>query len=196
MDSSKFAIKLFIRDPSAIDTRAFVLMFHRWIQEHAISDHMLIDVADYRHVENGPGTVLVAHEANYSMDGAGGRLGLLYTRKQPLPGSLSSRLQGAFRAASQAAALIESAPEFGGKLRFSTDDVLIRINDRLAAPNTLQTWGDVGPDLEMALRTLYGAEIKLTHEAEGDALFGATLHSALSLSINDLLQHTHAIQVA
>ena len=35
---------------------------------HAVPDHLLIDVADYAHVPNGPGTVLVAHEANIHID--------------------------------------------------------------------------------------------------------------------------------
>ena len=93
MESSKLAVKFFVRDPAAVDTRAFIPLFHQWIQTHAVVDHMLIDVADYRHVECGPGTVLVAHEANFSTDTAGGKLGLLYARKQPIAGNFGERLK-------------------------------------------------------------------------------------------------------
>ena len=52
---------------------------------------------DYSHVHNGPGILLVAHEANFSMDETDGRRGMVYIRKQP--SSLNDTLQAAFAAA-------------------------------------------------------------------------------------------------
>ena len=177
MDSSKLAIKFFVQNPTAVETHAFVPLFHNWIQTHAIADHLLIDVADYRHVESGPGTVLVSHEANYSTDMAGGKLGLLYTRKQPLPGDLNARLAATFRFALQAAALIESAPAFAGKLKFRTDNAQFRINDRLAAPNTDETFASLKPELETFLTKLYGGPVKLHHKTDAETLFDVELHA-------------------
>src|SRR5581483_1646097 len=98
MDSHKLAVKFFIEDPSGLKTdEDFVPVFHRWIQTRAIADHQLIDVADYAHVKEGPGTLLVSHEANFHADLGGGRLGLLYVRKQPLPGgTFAERLRETF----------------------------------------------------------------------------------------------------
>ena len=65
------------RDPAGIEDSSFVPVFHSFIQTHALPDHLLIDVGDYTHVPDGPGTVLVSHEANVYMDHTvGGRLGL------------------------------------------------------------------------------------------------------------------------
>jgi hypothetical protein len=107
MESSKLSFKLFIQSSAEIDFDALVPVFHSWIQSHAIKDHLLIDVADYSHVHNGPGIVLISHEANYSVDQRGGKPGLTYQRKQPLEGDLAQRLHSALRATLAAAALLQ-----------------------------------------------------------------------------------------
>src|SRR5947209_506637 len=107
MDSSKLAIKFFARDGADVRADAVVPLFHQWIQGQILADHLLIDVADYKHVRSGPGTVLVAHEANLSTDAAENRLGLTYVRKTPLPGNLSERLRATFRAGLRACQLFE-----------------------------------------------------------------------------------------
>ena len=66
-----------------VDLAAAIPVFHRWIQQQALPG-LLLDVADYRHVPEGPGVVLVAHEAIYGLDQGGGRLGLLYNRRTRL----------------------------------------------------------------------------------------------------------------
>ena len=48
---------------------------------------MYHDVADYSHMHAGPGIVLVANDANVSIDESDDRRGLLYSRKSPLSGS-------------------------------------------------------------------------------------------------------------
>jgi hypothetical protein len=60
-----------------------VPVFHRWIQQKSFPNHLLVDVADYAHVPEGPGTLLVSHEANIHFDRDGGKPGVLYVRKQP-----------------------------------------------------------------------------------------------------------------
>ncbi len=46
-----------IPDPIRLDD--FIPLFHRWIQEQAIDGHLLIDVHDYSHIQQGPGILLV-----------------------------------------------------------------------------------------------------------------------------------------
>src|SRR5229473_5672560 len=74
-------VKVFARQPAPIDQGDAIAVFHRWIQNRECPE-MLIDVADYRHVPDGPGVMLIGHEASYSLDNTKGRLGLLYSRKQ------------------------------------------------------------------------------------------------------------------
>ncbi|MCS7047943.1 MAG: hypothetical protein NZ483_01440, partial [Verrucomicrobiae bacterium] len=84
----KFGVKFFITNPEAKPLKDFIPVFHGWIQRQALPGHLLIDVHDYSHVYQGPGILLVAHEANISIDQSEGRPGLLYLRKRapvPLP---------------------------------------------------------------------------------------------------------------
>jgi hypothetical protein len=152
-----------------------------------LADHLLIDVADYKHVPSGPGTVLVAHEANLSTDQADNRLGLLYARKQPIAGDLGERLRVTFRSALQAAQLLEQSPALAGKLHFRTDNPIFRINDRLAAPNTAETFAAIRPTLEAFLAKIYGAPAEVSHEPNNERLFEVAISVAASPSISELL---------
>ena len=74
-DLHRIGIKIASAD-GALPARELVPVFHRWIQTGAVPGHLLIDVADYDHVPEGPGILLVAHEGNLGMDLIGGTLGL------------------------------------------------------------------------------------------------------------------------
>jgi hypothetical protein len=186
MDSSKLAIKLFVKDGSAVDAHSIVPVFHRWIQTHALPNHMLIDVADYRHVQSGPGIVLISHEANLSLDADQGRVGLLYARKTPIEGSFEAKLRETFASAIFAASLLENEPSLEGRIRFRTDEVSFRINDRLFAPNTAETFNAIAPALEAFCKKLYGAPVQLTHVQNEELLFEVAIHAGVSPSLADL----------
>src|SRR5712672_3004964 len=111
-------VKVFAREPARIDLGDAIPIFHGWIQNHVFPE-MLIDVADYRHVPNGPGVMLIAHEANYSLDNTKGRLGLLYSHKLA-GGGAQENLRQAFDAALAACGRLQDEPEFEGKLKFNT----------------------------------------------------------------------------
>src|SRR3954467_3890000 len=102
MDAYRIALKFFLDDAASIDRERFVPMFQLWIRDQVLAGHMLIDVADYLHVSNGPGVVLISHEANIGMDEEHGRLGLLYQRKRAMAGSFAERLELALAAALEA----------------------------------------------------------------------------------------------
>src|SRR5437762_11882508 len=108
-------VKIFASE-AAVDLGDAIPVFHRWIQDR-VCPEMLIDVADYRHVPRGPGVLLIGHEANYSLDNAKGRLGLLYSRKQA-GGSAQENLSQAWDSAVAACRLLEQEPEVAGKLAF------------------------------------------------------------------------------
>src|SRR5262245_43094180 len=127
-------IKIFA-DRSDIQIGDAVAVFHQWIQDGVVPE-LVIDVADYKHVPDGPGVMLIGHEANYSLDETGGRLGLLYNRKAVVSGDAQAALRQAFDAATNATRLLEAAEPFAGKLHFNDGDIEIIVNDRLAAPNT------------------------------------------------------------
>jgi hypothetical protein len=147
-------IKLFAENPAAVDQEAFIAIFQRWIQNHGLESQQLIDVADYRHVFQGPGVVLIAFDADYALDSGNGELGLLYTRKRQTS-DLATQLDESFRGLLNAAALIEAEKAFGTKFR--TDRLEIRIVDRLNYPNAPETFARVEGDFRAVLSSVYGA---------------------------------------
>src|SRR6266851_2898772 len=108
--SQPVRFKIFAREPAPSEIGDAITIFHRWIQDR-VCPEMLIDVADYRHVPNGPGVVLMGHEANYSLDNTKGRLGLLYSRKQS-GGEAQENLRQAFDAAVAACGRLEQEAAF------------------------------------------------------------------------------------
>ncbi|HEV3026607.1 MAG TPA: hypothetical protein VG457_03500 [Planctomycetota bacterium] len=165
MDLHKIVVKFFAADPSSVKLDEFIPVFHRWIQKHAV-EGMLIDVADYGHLPQGPGVVLVAHEADYFMDTMEGPLGLLYSRKMPSPGRLSDRIAAAFKAALVACVKLESEPEFQGRLRFRADEALVLANDRLHAPNTDDAFQALRSEVSAALARAYPSKLDLRRGSE------------------------------
>ena len=149
-------LKIFA-DRTDIQIGDAVAVFHQWIQD-GIAPELLIDVADYKHVPDGPGVMLIGHEANYSLDETGGRIGLLYNRKAAVQGDAQAALRQAFNAAWNAARLLEAAAPFAGKLHFDEGDVEIIVNDRLLAPNTDATWEALSPEVERFFASIYGED--------------------------------------
>src|SRR5689334_11638937 len=156
-------VKLFVKDAEKVDLEAVVPVFHSWIQGQ-IFDELLLDVADYSHVPDGPGIVLIGHEADYALDNTDGRLGLRYNRKAPMPGSNRERLVQATRAALSAFERLEQ--DFN--LHFNNREMEIVINDRLLAPNNEETRQAVEPELKAFLDQLFGGrEYSLSYPSEG-----------------------------
>src|SRR5579871_5658816 len=123
MESHKLAVKFFAESGGGLPVKDFVPVFHRWIQGKLLDGHQLIDVANYSHVHEGPGTVLVSHEANIHADLGEGKLGLLYIRKQPGAGAtFQERLRSTFGYALRAALMLEQDSSLAGKLSFRTRD--------------------------------------------------------------------------
>src|SRR5260370_9089492 len=122
-------VKVFARQPVSIDQGEAIPVFHCWIQDR-VCPEMLIDVADYRHVPNGPGVMLIGHEASYSLDNTKGRLGLLYARKQS-GGEAQENLRQAFDAAVAPSGPPEPEPAFTRNVKFHTRDYEFSLNEQL-----------------------------------------------------------------
>lgn len=185
MDPSKLAVKFFLADPAAVLPHELMPILHGWIQQKLIPDHVLIDVADYMHVPDGPGIVLVSHEANFSLDSTGGRTGLLYNRKRPEEGSFAQHLRKTFAAALWACQQLES--DMPGKASFVTNDFRFYIYDRLLAPNSPQTFDATKGDLSAFLEKLYGTPVKLQQFGDPQGLFEVRVIASSSPSVKSLL---------
>ena len=191
-DVYKIAIKLVVQHDT-FSPDAFVPIFHRWIQNESVPGHLLIDVADYEHVHAGPGTVLIAHEANLGMDRGNNQLGLLYVRKQPIADAttLADRLRAAMSATLHAAAQLEQEPELAGRLTFRTDQISIRFNDRLLTPNTPDAFESVKPAIDQLIGELFpGASSRVEQVKPGSQqLLEALITGTPLVPVATLLSH-------
>jgi hypothetical protein len=180
-------VKLLAKDGESVELEPLIPVFHRWIKDH-VFEELLLDVADYRHVHEGPGVVLIGHQANYSVDNADGRLGVRYNRKVPLEGTNQDRLNQAMKAALTAFQRLEAEADLKGKLRFSGREIELFVNDRLMVPNRDKTREEVKPELDAFLRRLLrGSEYSLSHGSDPRALFGVQVKSFRPFSVADLL---------
>jgi hypothetical protein len=152
MFAEKVQIKLFASVEAHVE--AYLPVFHRWIRENVLNE-LLIDVVDYSHVANGPELVLLGHASDYMLDRADGRLGLLYASKRE-PATDEGSFLPALRRAVRAARLLSQEPSVKAPFSFRTDTLLLRIADRLNAPNTDETFSRIEPALRSALASVYG----------------------------------------
>jgi hypothetical protein len=187
MDVHKINIKFFAKEPAAVEQAEFVPVFHSWIQIQSVPDHTLIDVADYAHVKDGPGVLLVAHEANFYADSIDGRFGFTYQRKHPVPGDLKDRLRQGIIAALESCVRLENDPRLSGRLEFRTDEVVIQLNDRLHTPNNDETWAAVQPAIREVLSELYGSDVKLQRKSGERELFEVRATASNAPSATELL---------
>src|SRR5438874_11212253 len=125
MELQKINVKFFATDPNNPPLTDFIDLFHGWIQA---TDGVYHDVADYSHMQAGPGIVLVANDANGSIDETDNRRGLLHSQKSQLSGSNPEKIRMVLRSALENCCRLEEDPALLGKLAFSGTEVLIVVN--------------------------------------------------------------------
>ena len=180
-------VKLLVQNPEGVDLEPLIPIFHSWIQDQT-GGELLLDIADYRHVQAGPGVILIGYEGDYSVDNTGNRLGVRYNRKVALEGSNQDRLKQAARAALTACQRLEADPRLSGNLRFNGQEIEVFINDRLIAPNCDATREAAGPDLQRFSQHLFrGSEYSLSYASDARKLFTANVKAAQPFSVAALL---------
>lgn len=191
MNLQHINIKFYLEHPETVSLADYAAVFNTWIQTQRLEE-LLIDVADYLHVHHGPGIMLIGHEADYSLDNRGGRLGLLYNRKQPVEGKVEEKLAQAAQAALIAAEILER--ENG--LKFNGSAVEILVNDRLLVPNTPETFAELEPELRTFFNRLYdGAEYSLAHLDNPRERFTVHASTPASFDVPALLKNL-SVEVA
>jgi hypothetical protein len=153
MDLQKLSVKVFVEQPDSIPLTDFIDIFHGWIQA---SDGDYHDVADYSHMQAGPGIVLVANNANLSIDETENRRGLLFSQKGRLEGSNQEKLRSVFRAALESCRKLEEEPALRGKLRFLLNEVAISVNDRAVATNSMDAFAELKAEVASMAPEFFG----------------------------------------
>tara|TARA_B100001123_G_C14779565_1_gene815995 strand:- start:68 stop:628 length:561 start_codon:yes stop_codon:yes gene_type:complete len=134
MDLHKFGIKLFFKPNGNYPSKDFIPVFHNWIQNESIQDHILIDVVDYSHIPDGPGIMLIAHEGHFSLDKENNQPGILYHRKTKIDGDFQQRFETVFKTTIQTAQLLQKNMN-GEIVNFQPQSFRFISNDRLVADN-------------------------------------------------------------
>lgn len=182
-------VKLLLDDAQDIEPEVIIPVFHRWIQGQ-VCEELLLDVANYAHVPNGPGVVLIGHEADYGLDNTDGRLGIRYNRKAVLPGDNQDKLRQSLTAALLAAQRLQEDNSLNGKFHFNGRDIEIAVNDRLLAPNDDATRQTLEPEIRGALSDLFaGEDFELSFESDRRKLFGARVTALRAFAVAELLQN-------
>lgn len=187
MMTYRVGIRICSEGATGIDLPEVIPVFHRWIQR-GIVDGPLVDVADYSHVNRGPGIVLIAFDANYAIDILDGRLGLTWYRKRPSGLSLKDTLTDGARRLVALCVALEAEPEFCGRLKFRADTITLFSNDRLLAPNTVSTEEEWRPVLHALGQAMWGTTDVQLERLANDARerFSVVLRSAGPASLHDL----------
>ena len=163
----KFGLKRKIKSLQ-IDIESFVPLFHNWIQEDRIPNHIMVDVVDYKHIPDGPGIMIIAHEGYFSLDFEDNELGLLYMRKTQLGDNVSETLSAIQQILDFAVELIKIDSTIGEKIEFS-DEYQLLSNDRFEFPNNpeskkklLQAASGVFSDAVLSVpETFKGSRLKI-----------------------------------
>lgn len=164
MDSQRYAFKLLAKPGPEIPERDLVLFFHRLIQARSLAE-TCVDVADYSHVPDGPGVMLICHEAHYSLERVQGHLGLRCAGKRGFEGDASARIRKIVGKTLRLAELAEAHEVLSGRLRFDTSAATLWLEDRLIAPSTDETFAAFAPVLAEALTPVWGGPPILTRGA-------------------------------
>jgi hypothetical protein len=168
MNLERFCIRFAARPaPQVTDEALFIPIFHDWIRLQKLQG-TLIDVADYRHVPEGPGVMLISHEINYSMDHLGGHLGLSAQRKLGSEEDSQARILSLVQAAARFGSLLEADHRISGAVRFRGESFTYTANDRLQAPNSEATFTALKPDLEAVAAALYPDRAVVVERVEND----------------------------
>jgi hypothetical protein len=183
-----------IDNAADIDLADFVGVFQRWIQQNAL-DELLIDVADYKHVFEGPGIVLIGHFSDYSIESREGRTGLLYTRKRQVESDFQSQMRTALRLALKASELLQTETDFDPRLKFRADAFEIRFADRLQLPNRPESFDAIKDDLQIVLSELYGGNAVQFAPRTSDPrnLLTVAVQGEGVTTVADLLQQFQAV---
>ena len=168
MNLHRISVKYFIAEPDAVDSGTMIRVFHQWIQQSVVPG-MLIDVADYRHMIDGPGVMLIGHDVDYALDMSEGRPGLVHTRKRSVPDNLRDAVGETLHAGLTACRSLEQEKQLGTNLVFRTDEIRLVLLDRLVAPNDASGFDQLRDAIMDLLQSVYdGSEVAIARDPTDD----------------------------
>lgn len=191
----RLQVKIYTKE-GQITEEVLIQQFHSWIQKDVL-DEIPIDVADYSHVVEGPGVLLITHEADYAFDEVGGP-GLRYVRKKDVPATLEQTVMLSYTHVLKAAKRLETETSDSDRpIRFETSALELTFLDRRLYPNAEQTGLAVCTSLEKLFSPLfgevYGAHIPLSKDPR--LPFSLRIRARQPISLDSLLESAERISL-
>ena len=160
----RLSVRYFLSGFTDLELEKVTPVFQRWIQRQTV-EGMLIDAADYRHVIDGPGILLIGDEADYAVNISSGRPGVQYIRKRQMPDTLPEALRTAFRLTLLAGQKLQAERTLGNPV-VDTTTAEVMFLDRLKTPNTPEIFAALKDEIELFVNELYAgaaARVELSH---------------------------------
>ena len=180
MSFHRISVKYPIAEAGALDLDKVILVFHQWIQQSAVPGR-LMDVADYRHMTDGPSVLLVGHDRDYGIDLSDGKMSVFHTLKRDVLDSVGDALAVVFPGALTAMKRLEKDESV--KLRGLKEQATLLIQDRLRAENSAKGLDIVRADVERVVKAIYGGAAATISRDDGDARRCLTV----SIAVKDAL---------
>ena len=176
MNLQRINVKIFTDAPERIELDAFLGIFARW-REDSSHPCSWVDLADYAHVEKGPGIMLIGRRGNVSLDLGDPGPGILYGNKKDLEESEERRIEETFRRSVEVIQALTAEPEYPAAFRIRPGFWQLTFNDRLDAPNTDETDRRLRPVVEAVLDRLLGrGDYSLIRESDASRRYGFTVY--------------------
>lgn len=163
MLANQVAVKILTRH--SIAQEPLIAVFHAWIREGRLREHVLIDVADYRHVPSGPGVMLIAHEAHIALDEGEPGPGLHYARKRDPLGDFDGKFREALAWAAHSADMLER--DLGTSGLFDPNHLVVEIRSRLATPDTIEAGRALSAACRGVAVSAWGDDVSIATRGDG-----------------------------
>jgi hypothetical protein len=184
MLSERLQLKMYLEPSAHFELEALIPVFHRFIRDQVIKE-LMIDVVDYSHVPDGPGVVLIGHAADYYVGSLDGRPGLVYSRKRAAPAP-EARLEDALRRLVNFGRLLEQ--DSSVKLRFRSNELSLRLTDRLNAVNDDASFSAAKAEVEQVFGRAYGGSIAVERVLELKGPLALAIKTSATPSLEALLE--------
>jgi len=124
-----------------------IQVFHEWIQQDILENHLLLDFVDYKHVYDSTRFLIIAHEANIGIDFKDQIPGLIYIRKVPFTNFLKKDIKKIHEIINFLANNLVENSNLKGKIEFS-EKLFFLCNDRLHFQNNEETKFEISNQLK------------------------------------------------
>lgn len=183
MNLQKINVKMFTDSGERIRLEPFLDVFARWREDHSHAAAW-IDLADYAHVPQGPGVMLIGRRGNLAFDLADPGPGILYANKQDLSGGPAERIRETFRRGLALITALTGEPDYPAELKPRPGFWEVTFNDRLEAPHSAATDGVLAPAVREVAGQLFGTDgSRLIPQPDPGRRYGFAIHSEAAGSL-------------